>query len=131
MQETGLTGAKPSIIPMEQNHKLLSNDGPLLLNVNFYRRLVGRLVYLTITRPDIAYSVHVLSQFLSAPKVCHMDAALKLVRYLKSSPGQGLLMSATGSLSLNAYCDADWGGCALTRQSLTGYCVTLGSSLIS
>ena len=81
-------GAKPVNFPMEQNIKL-SNAGELLRDPSQYRRLVGCLIYLTITRPDITYSVHVLSRFMNAPRKPHMEVALRVLRYLKSSPGQG------------------------------------------
>lgn len=92
---------------------------------------MGRLIYLTITRPDLCYAVHVLSQFLAKPRQCHLDAAFKVVRYVKHTLGQGIFLSATSPLSISAYSDSDWGGCPITRRSLTGYCVTLGSSLLS
>lgn len=68
LKDVGLTSAKPSNVPMEQHHNLLDTKGDLLSasDISTYRRLVGRLIYLSITRPDISYSVHVLSQFLAA-----------------------------------------------------------------
>lgn len=132
IKDVGFTDAKPSSIPMEQHHTLLSDtSSPLLVNVSSYRQLVGRLIYLTITRPDPSYPVHVLSQFLASPRQCHMDAALKVVRYLKHTVGQGIVLSATSPFTLTAYADADCAACPNIRQSLTGYCVILGSSLIS
>lgn len=89
------------------------------------------MIYLTITRPDNSYSVHILSQFLASPRDCHLQAAYKVVRYLKSTLGQGILLSSSSPLQLIAYSDADWGSCPQSRQSLTGYCVTIGNSLIS
>ncbi|KAK1368489.1 hypothetical protein POM88_034581 [Heracleum sosnowskyi] len=132
INDVGLSKAKVSIVPMEQHHTLLSNSSsPSMVNVSSYRQLVGRLIYLTITRPDISYPVHVLSQFLASPRQCHMDAAYKVVRYLKSTVGQGILLSSTNPFTLTAYCDDDWGACPETRKSLSRYCVTFGSSLIS
>lgn len=112
---------------------LLAASGETLYDsdTRIYRRLVDRLIYLTITRTDLSYVVHILSQFLSKPKSDHMKATLKLVKYLKQSPGQGVLFSASSPLSLTAFCDADWGSCKNSRQSLIGYCVLLGNSLIS
>lgn len=106
--------------------KLTNNQGDLLLNPSRYRRLIGRLIYLTITRPDITYSVNILSQFMHAPRKPHWDAALRIVRYLKNSPGLGLLFSSNSSLTLKAYCDANWANCPMTRRSTSGYCVFLG-----
>lgn len=131
IKDCGLTAAKVSKVPMEQNHTLLAANGPNFSNTSQYRRLVGRLIYLTVTRPDLCYSVHILSQFPVQPKQVHMGAALKLVRYLKGSPGKGLFLSSSSSLQLRTYTDADWGACRLTRRFLTGYCVMLGSSLLS
>ena len=84
---------------MEQQLKLSNEQGELLQNTSPYRRLVGHLIYLTITCPDIMFAVHTLSQFMHAPRKPHLDAAMGVLRYLKSSPGQGLLYSATSSFS--------------------------------
>jgi hypothetical protein len=129
IKDSGYLGAKPVEFPMEECK--LSNKGEPLRDTAAYQRLVGRLIYLTITRPDITYSVHVLSRFMHEPRQQHMAAALRVVRYLKSSPGQGLLLHSNSSLNLRAFCDSDWAGCPITRRSTTGYCVFLGNSLIS
>lgn len=89
------------------------------------------MINLTVTRPDLAYAVQVLAQFLATPRRDHLVAAHRVVRYIKNALGQGLFMSSSFTLTLNAYCDSDWGGCQETRHSLTGYCVMFGSFLIS
>lgn len=111
LNDTGLSAVKPSAVPMEQNHKLIDNDSPLLQNSDIvtYSRLVGRLLYLTITRPDLSYAVHILSQFISCPKIDHLTTAFKMVKYIKGSPGQGMFFAADNSLQLQAFCDSDWG----------------------
>lgn len=130
--DAGLADSKPSLIPMEQHHSLLSDtSSPHIFDPSQYRRLVGRLIYLTITRPDLSYPVHILAQFLAAHKVCHFNVALKVIKYIKGTVSQGLFMSASSSMQVTAYADADWAACPYTRQSLTGYCVTLGGSLIA
>ena len=113
LKDGGILGAKPVNFPMEQNTKL-SDAGDLLNDPSQYRRLVGRLIYLTITRPDIMYSVYVLSRFMHAPRKPHMEAALRVLRYLKGAPGQGLFFSSQNDLSLRAFCDSDWAGCPMT-----------------
>lgn len=72
-----------------------------------YQRLVGKLLYLTITRPDLFYAIQNLSQFMNAPKKSHMNAAVRVVRYIKLDPGLGILLAARSNSSLQAFCDAD------------------------
>ncbi|XP_021802970.1 uncharacterized protein LOC110747070 [Prunus avium] len=131
LQDSGLLGARPNKFPMEQNLKLTPTDGALLNDAIKYRRLVGKLIYLTVTRPDIVYSVLALSQFMHQPRKPHWDAAIRILKYIEGTPGQGLLFPATNNLALKAFCDSDWGGCRVTRRSVIGYCVFLGNSLIS
>ena len=83
------------------------------------------------TRPDISYIVHVHSQFSHAPRQPHLEAAYRILHYLKRNPGQGILFHSDNSLFINAYCDADWEGCLMTRHSTTQYIVFLGKSPIS
>jgi hypothetical protein len=131
LEDTGFLGAKPSTFPMEQNLALSKHDGDLIADSSSYRRLVGKMIYLTITRPDLSYAVQVLSQFMDKPRTSYLDAAHRVLRYIKQSPGQGIFLSATSNIQLHAFCDADWARCRDTRRSVTGYCILLGSSPIS
>nr|CAN78876.1 hypothetical protein VITISV_033245 [Vitis vinifera] len=97
----------------------------------FAKRWVGSLVYLTVTRPNISYAVHQVSQYLSAPRSTHYAAVLRILRYLKGTIFHGLFYSAQSPLVLRAFSDADWAGDPTDRRSTTGYCFLLGSSLIS
>ena len=88
ISDTGLLGCKPVSIPLEQYHNLASDASPLLSDPKKYRRLVGRLVYLSVTRPELCYTIHLLSQFMKSPREAHWSAALRVVRFLKGCPGQ-------------------------------------------
>lgn len=132
LDETCLLACKPSTIPMDPSIKLRADSKePLLPDPGLYRRLVGKMMYLTITRPDITFAVNKLCQFSSAPTATHLKAAYKVFHYLKGTIGKGLFYSATSDLVLKIFTDADWGSCADTRRSTSGYCMFLGSSLIS
>uniref|UniRef100_A0A3Q7GWR4 Reverse transcriptase Ty1/copia-type domain-containing protein n=1 Tax=Solanum lycopersicum TaxID=4081 RepID=A0A3Q7GWR4_SOLLC len=131
IDDLGLAGSKTAMTPLEQNQKLtsqehcgLQNDA-LLSDIKGYQRLIGKLLYLTLTRPDIAYSVQTLSQFMQNPKRSHLEATHRVVRSIKNEPGMGILLSAEGSASLIAYCDVDWASCPNSRKSVTGYIVKL------
>ncbi|XP_039158552.1 uncharacterized mitochondrial protein AtMg00810-like [Eucalyptus grandis] len=141
ISEAGLSGCRPVVIPIEHNIKLMtheydlhsstSNKDPLLRDSSGYQRLVGKLVYLTMTRPGICYAVQILSQFMHMPKESHMNAALKVVRYLKGCPELGIFLSRECDMGMTAYCDTDYATCPMIRRSITGFCVKLGKSLIS
>jgi hypothetical protein len=127
---TGTLGCKPSSVPMDPSNRLHDADSELYEQVSEYRALVGKLLYLTSTRPDIAFPVQQLSQFLDKPTTSHFKAAQKVLRYLKGTPGLGLFFPRNSSLQLLGFSDADWGGCPDSRRSITGYCFFIGNSLI-
>ncbi|XP_071723249.1 uncharacterized mitochondrial protein AtMg00810-like [Rutidosis leptorrhynchoides] len=147
ISDMGLSGSKTVSTPFELNLKLTSKEyddfiekqsggkqkstDKLLDDPKKFKRLIGRLLYLTITRPDISYSVNHISQFMHRPKDSHYQAALRIIRYVKKDPGQGLFMPKINKLEVKAYCDSDWASCILERKSVTGFCVKLGDSLIS
>ncbi|CAM8916639.1 unnamed protein product [Rhodiola kirilowii] len=131
LEDANFSDCKPVRTPMESKHGLGTSSGPALSDPSVYRRLVGRLIYLTITRPDLAFPVHLLSQYMQAPTEDHMRAAHRVLRYIKSAPAQGLLFSSNSSFDLAGYCDADWASCPITRRSVSGYCMMLGSSVLS
>ncbi|CAI9759851.1 unnamed protein product [Fraxinus pennsylvanica] len=129
LSDSGTIGVTPAKIPFDQNAKLSKDEGEVFSDPASYRRLVGRLLYLTITRPDLSYSVHLLSRYMQAPRTTHMNAAHKIL--IKKAPGLGLFFSSTSDLQLKAYTDSDWGGCPDSRKSITSYCVFIRPSLIS
>ncbi|KAL0406498.1 UNVERIFIED_CONTAM: Retrovirus-related Pol polyprotein from transposon RE2 [Sesamum latifolium] len=131
IKDAGLLYSKAATTPLPQGLKFTADCGAKLQHPDAYRRLIGRLLYLEFTRPDISHSVQKLSQFLAHPCEGHWSAALHIVKYLKGSPSQGIFLPASNNLQLSAFCDADWAACPDSRRSLTGFCVFLGTAPIS
>nr|GEX76359.1 copia protein [Tanacetum cinerariifolium] len=135
LHEFGLLACKPVSVPMEANTVLPfkpSHDNPYLDNITGNQKLVGILIYLTHTRPDISYFVHCLSQHMHSPLKSHLQSALNVVRYLKGSLGKGLKFTHNRlSNMLEGYADSDWPKCPKTRKSVSGYCVFYNENLIS
>ncbi|KAI3813207.1 hypothetical protein L1987_17925 [Smallanthus sonchifolius] len=126
LEDARMMGCRPSPFLMEHNLKLDKCDEEQRVDPNQYQRLIGRLLYLQSTRPDIAYVVNILSQFVGDPRQSYMEATNRVLRYLKATPGQGILIPKEGGTNLTAYCDSDWLGCPFTRRSRTGYLLLLG-----
>lgn len=82
-----MTGCKPCLTPIEVNDRLQEDDSQRLIDVGRYQRLVGCLIYLSLTRPDITYAISVISQYMHAPTQDHLDTAYKVLRYLKGCLG--------------------------------------------
>ena len=92
---------------MEQNHHLALAMSKLLVDSTRYRRLIGRLIYVIITRPNLTYVVYILSQFMHTPREEHMTASQRVVQYLKGIARQGILLRSDSNLQLIGYCDSD------------------------
>ncbi|RVW53673.1 Retrovirus-related Pol polyprotein from transposon RE1 [Vitis vinifera] len=107
LEETGKIEAKPCTTPMVPNVQLMPNDGDPFYNPERYRRVVGKLNYLTVTRPDIAYAVSVVSQFTSAPTIKHWAALEQILCYLKTAPSLSILYSTQGHTRIECFSDAD------------------------
>ncbi|KAL0336490.1 UNVERIFIED_CONTAM: Retrovirus-related Pol polyprotein from transposon RE2 [Sesamum radiatum] len=130
-QKTGLLGTKPVDTPMDSNPDFLNDDGNYLEDKTKYRRLVGKLIYLTVTRPDISFAVGLVSQFMDKPRLVHWEAALRILKYIKASPGKGLLFKRHGHVKIEAYSDADYAGAKDYRKSTSGYCTYVGGNLVT
>ena len=96
-----------------------------------YRSMIGSLMYLTASRPDIMFAVCLCARFQSSPKNSHLIAVKRILRYLKERPNLGLWYPIGGDFDLVAYTDSDYGGCNMSRKSTTGGCQLLGGRLIS
>ncbi|XP_019154280.1 PREDICTED: uncharacterized protein LOC109150752 [Ipomoea nil] len=131
LEETDFLSCKPVKTPMVTSIKFSKDIGNKLEDASQFKKLVGKLLYLTITRPDISYEIQQLSQFLNCPTCIHMQAAHMVLRYVKASPGQGLFFSATSSLLLKGFANFGWDACPDIRHSVTGFCMFLGTSLVS
>ncbi|WMV44756.1 hypothetical protein MTR67_038141 [Solanum verrucosum] len=116
---------------MVPNVQLMKDDGDLFDDPERYRRLVGKLNYLSVTRPDIAFAVSVVSQFMSSPTIKHWAALEQILCYLKGAPGLGILYSNHGHTRVECFADADYAGSKIDRRSTTGYCVFVGGNLVS
>ena len=130
ISQASITDSKIVNTPIEYNCRLNSHDGEPLSNATLYRQLVGSLIYLTITRPDISDAVHVVHRFMATPRSPHYAAVLRILQYLKGTIFDGLHFSSHSSLIVQTYSDADWAGDPTDRRSTTGYCFLQGDSLI-
>lgn len=121
LEDTGYLDCKPVNSPMDFKSALSIHEGDLLPDASHYMRLIGRLIYLTLSRPDITFAVNKLSQFMSQPSLTHLKAVHHLLHYLKGDPGQGLLFStqkSPGSPSTFGHSQMMIRDHAMTRENL-------------
>ncbi|XP_019258791.1 PREDICTED: uncharacterized protein LOC109237004 [Nicotiana attenuata] len=116
--------------PLDSIVKLKAKEGTTLTDPTYYRKLVGKLNFLTNTRIDIAYSVQYLSQLMQDPREPYLKAAFHLLRYLKGDLSMGIFMSHDPNCNIRAYCYSDWAVCPDSRKSVSDYLILLGNSPI-
>lgn len=122
LEETGMSTCQPTDTLIEEGLKLFAEPNQVPVDKGRYQRLVGRLMYLAHTRPDLAYALSVVSQFMHNPGEQHMNVVMCILRYLKSAPGKGILFTKNGNnQSVSVYTDADWAGSIDDRRSTSGY----------
>ena len=126
-----MTDCKSVNTPMSASELLTLSDGTHLTDATRYRRVLGRLQYLSFTRPDIAYAVNKLSQFMQVPSDLHWKAVKRVLRYLWGTIQLGLRITPIDEFNLHVYSDADWGGDIVDRVSTSGYFLFLGHNPIS
>ncbi|RVX01701.1 Retrovirus-related Pol polyprotein from transposon RE1 [Vitis vinifera] len=131
LKETGMLGCKPIDTPMDSQKKLGIEKESTPVDRGRYQRLVGRLIYLSHTRPDIGFAVSAVSQFMHSPTEEHMEAVYRILRYLKMTPGKGLFFRKTENRDTKVYSDADWAGNIIDRRSTSGYCSFVWENLVT
>ncbi|WKA05383.1 hypothetical protein VitviT2T_023353 [Vitis vinifera] len=132
LQETGMSGCQPVNTPIEEGLKLCVEPNQVSTDKGRYQRLVGRLMYLAHTRPDLTYALSVVSQYMHNPGEQHMNAVMRILRYLKNAPGKGILFAKNvNHQSIEVYTDADWAGAVDDRRSTSGYFTFVGGNLVT
>ncbi|RVW44659.1 Retrovirus-related Pol polyprotein from transposon RE1 [Vitis vinifera] len=131
LKETGMLGCKPIDTPMDSQKKLGIEKESTPVDRGRYQRLVGRLIYLSHTRPDIGFAVSAVSQFMHSPTEEHMEAVYRILRYLKMTPGKGLFFRKTENRDTEVYSDADWAGNIIDKRSTSGYCSFVWGNLVT
>ena len=127
----GLTDSKISKTPMSATLKLARDEAGEDVDTKLYRGMIGSLLYLTASRPDLSFSVGVCARYQAKPKVSHLNAVKRIIKYVKGTENLGVYYSRNSNENLVGYCDADWAGCADDRKSTSGGCFFLGNNLIS
>ena len=130
LQDAKILDCKPAKTPLDSKLQLDTHSDDLQ-NIGDYQRIVGKLIYLTITRPDISYAVSIVSQFMHSPAMFHLSIVKRILRYLKGSIGRGILLKKNGHHDIVGYADADWAGNVLDRKSTTGFCTFVGGNLVT
>jgi histone deacetylase 1/2 len=133
LSRTGMDKAHPVDTPLSTTEKLSLFDGDQLGpdDSTRYRSVVGALQYLTLTRPDIAFAVNKVCQFLHQPTTVHWSAVKRILRYLRGTLSVGHEIKRSTSTMVSAFSDADWAGCVDDRRSTGGFAVFLGDNLVS
>jgi hypothetical protein len=133
LKKTNMFSSKPVSTPLSTSEKLSAYEGVPLgpKNATNYRSVVGAFQYLTLTRPDISFSVNKVCQFLHAPTDVHWATVKRVLRYIKQDTKVGLQINKSASMLVSGFSDADWAGSLDDRRSTGGYAIFLGSNLVS
>eukprot|EP00268_Persea_americana_P031619 TRINITY_DN30830_c2_g1_i1.p1 TRINITY_DN30830_c2_g1~~TRINITY_DN30830_c2_g1_i1.p1 ORF type:complete len:165 (+),score=21.71 TRINITY_DN30830_c2_g1_i1:236-730(+) len=126
-----MDGAKPCSSPVVSGSKLSILDGDPLSNPSEYRSAVGALQYHTWTRPNIAFAVNQVCQFMHDTTTDHWTAVKRILRYVKGTINHGIMFTKSSTLTLTCFSDANWAGNPDDHRSTSGLCVFLGKDLIS
>ncbi|KAJ9536477.1 hypothetical protein OSB04_un000314 [Centaurea solstitialis] len=124
-------GSNSAATPMPRNFQLSADTSGKPVDQKTYRAIIGSLLYLTASRPDIVFSTGVCARFQCDPRDSHLSAVKRILRYLKGTPDFGLWYPKDSGFELIAYTDSDHAGCKLNRKSTSGACQFLGDKLVS
>lgn len=131
LKKFGMEGCNSVPTPLVVNEKLQKEDGSKEVDASIYRSLVGSLLYLTATRPDIMYAASLLSRFMHKPTQIHFGTAKRVLRYIQGSMEYGIMFERNVVPKLYGFCDSDWGGSVDDSKSTSGYAFTLGTGVFS
>jgi hypothetical protein len=131
IEHANMSNCNPISTPLDTKSKLSCHDGHPVSDPSTYQSLAGALQYLTLTRPDLSHAVQQVYFFMHDPRDSHVQQIKWILRYVKGTSHLGLQLHTASSSELTAYSDADWAGCPDTRKSTFGFCVFLGSNLVS
>jgi hypothetical protein len=131
LSKYGMVGCKPISVPLNQNGKLSADAGEVLEDATMYMKIVGSLIYMTITRPDLNYIVGLESQFMQVPRKPQLDGVRPTLRYVSAIADYGLFYEASTELQVHGYIDADWAGSILDRRSTSGFMFSFGSAAVT
>ncbi|WVZ80558.1 hypothetical protein U9M48_028026 [Paspalum notatum var. saurae] len=131
LKKFNMDDSKPMTTPMSTNTARDADEDGEAVDQKEFRGMIGSLLYLTATRPDIQFVVCLCARYQASPRTSHRQAVKRIFRYLKFTPELGLWYSSGSSLSLRGFSDADHAGCRIDRKSTSGTCQLLGTSLVS
>ncbi|MCO5574501.1 hypothetical protein L7F22_028286 [Adiantum nelumboides] len=126
-----MADCNPISMPLDQNVKLKADEGLVLEDVTMYRKIVGSLIYLTISRPDLSYLVGLESQFMQLPRKPHLDVVRRTLRYVSATLDYALFYEASTELQLSGFTDVDCVGSVCDRRSTNDFMFSLGSAIIT
>ena len=130
-KEIGMSGCRLADTLIDPDQKLGDDKEGDMVNTTRYQKLVGKLIYLSHRRPNIAFTVSLGSQFMHSPYKKHLEAMYRILRYLKGTPGKGLLFQQTTQQNIEAYTDADRAGSIIDRRSTSGYYTYVWGNLVT
>lgn len=131
LSKVNMHECKPQSTPMAANLKLYKDGTDKFDNPKLYRSVVGALQYFCVTRPELAFSVNKVSQFMHSPFDSHWQTVKRILRYLEGTIHLGLQIQKSSTSRLTALCDVDWASDPNDRRSTSGFCIYLGPNLIS